>query len=82
MEFVVWRQPLSGILAPAGTPSHVVDKLNAAINVIIRSREIEAAVSKLSATPKVGSPQDFAAFMAAEAKKWTGVVISAGIKVD
>jgi tripartite-type tricarboxylate transporter receptor subunit TctC len=72
----------SGILAPAGTPAPIVDKLNATINAIIRSPEIEAGLTRLNATPKVGSPQDFAAFMATEAKKWAQVANAAGVKVD
>jgi tripartite-type tricarboxylate transporter receptor subunit TctC len=72
----------SGILAPAGTPAPIVDKLNVAINAILRSPEIEAGLTRLSATAKIGSPQDFAVFMAAEAKKWAEVANAAGLKVD
>jgi tripartite-type tricarboxylate transporter receptor subunit TctC len=72
----------SGVLAPAGTPESTVDKLNAAINEILKSKEIEAILARLSAKPKIGSPQDFAAFLAAESQKWTAVVNAAGIKAD
>jgi tripartite-type tricarboxylate transporter receptor subunit TctC len=72
----------SGVLAPAGTPESTVDKLNAAINEILKSREIEAILARLSAKPKIGSPQDFAAFVTAESQKWTAVVNAAGIKAD
>jgi tripartite-type tricarboxylate transporter receptor subunit TctC len=72
----------SGVLAPAGTPESTVDKLNAAINEILKSKEIEAILARLSAKPKIGSPQDFAAFVTAESQKWTAVVNAAGIKAD
>jgi tripartite-type tricarboxylate transporter receptor subunit TctC len=72
----------SGILAPAGTAERTVDKLNAAINEILKSKEIEAVLARLSAKPKIGSPQDFAAFVTAESQKWTAVVNAAGIKAD
>ncbi len=72
----------SGVLAPAGTPQSIVDKLNAAINEILKSREVEAMLGRLSARPKIGSPQDFVAFVAAESQKWTTVVNAAGIKAD
>jgi tripartite-type tricarboxylate transporter receptor subunit TctC len=72
----------SGVLAPAGTPKAVVDKLNAAINDILKTKEIETILARLSARPKIGSPQDFAAFVAAESKKWTALVNDAGIKAD
>jgi tripartite-type tricarboxylate transporter receptor subunit TctC len=60
----------------------VVNKLNTAINNIMKSGEMEATLAKLSARPKLGSPEDFAAFMAAEMQKWTAVVNAADIKSD
>jgi tripartite-type tricarboxylate transporter receptor subunit TctC len=72
----------TGVLAPAGTPTAIVDKLNTAINDTLKSREIVAGLAKLTATPKVGSPKDFAAFMAAETKTWTELIDAAGIKAD
>jgi tripartite-type tricarboxylate transporter receptor subunit TctC len=72
----------SGVLAPAGTPANVVGKLNATINDIMRSRELAAILGNLSAKPKVGTPQDFAAFMTVETEKWAAVVKGANIRVD
>jgi len=72
----------SSVPAPAGTPTSVVNKLNTAINNIMQSGEMEATLAKLSARPKLGSPEDFAAFMAAEMQKWTAVVNAADIKSD
>src|SRR5262245_62296379 len=70
----------TAVVAPAGTPPDVISKLNAAINAILTSKEMEDTLSRLSAKPKVGSPADFAAFMAAETKKWTAVISAANIK--
>jgi len=72
----------NGVLAPAGTPTNIVGKLNAAINEILKSPDLQATLVKLSAKPKIGSLQDFAAFIAAERKKWTEVADAAGVKVD
>ena len=72
----------SGILAPAGIPPIIVNRLNAEINKIMRTKEAEAILAKLSARPKVGSPEDFAAFIAAETQKWAAVVKAANIKVE
>jgi|SRR5215467_3333220 len=71
-----------GVLAPAGTPTIIVNKLNAEINTIMKTNEAEAILAKLSARPKVGSPEDFAAFMAAETQKWAAVVTGANIKAE
>jgi tripartite-type tricarboxylate transporter receptor subunit TctC len=39
-------------------------------------------LARFRVEPKPGSPQDFAAFIASESKKWAGVIQSAGIKVQ
>ena len=71
-----------GVVAPAGTPAEIVNKLNAAINESLRSAEMDQALRNLSAIPKVGSPQDFAAFLAVEVPKWAEMVKISGAKVD
>ena len=64
----------TGVLAPAGTPAPIVGKLNAAINDALQSPEISTNFARFSAQAKVGSPQDFAAFIAIEAPKWAALV--------
>jgi tripartite-type tricarboxylate transporter receptor subunit TctC len=71
-----------GALAPAGTPLAIVNRLNATINDILKSAELQASLANLSATPKIGSPHDFAAFMAAETKKWAAAIKAANISID
>ena len=71
-----------GVVAPAGTPAEIVNKLNAAINESLRSAEMDQALRNLSAIPKTGSPQDFAAFLAVEVPKWAEMVKISGAKVD
>ncbi|MGZ3310413.1 MAG: Bug family tripartite tricarboxylate transporter substrate binding protein [Xanthobacteraceae bacterium] len=72
----------SGLLAPAGTPAPIVDKLNGAVNDILKSKEAQAGLARLSAEAKLGSPHDFAAFIAAEAPRWAAIANETGIKVD
>jgi tripartite-type tricarboxylate transporter receptor subunit TctC len=72
---------LFGVLAPAGTPAAIVDKLNATINEGLRSPETRAAFDKLGIEPKITTPQEFAAIIAEEAPKWAEVVRRTGIKV-
>ena len=74
------RDKNAGVVAPAGTPPAIVSRLNAAINDILKSPELEANLAKTNARPKIGSPEDFATFMAAETQKWAKVISSAGIK--
>ena len=72
----------TAVAAPAGTPQEIMGKLNAAVNAITTSKEMEETLSKLSAKAKVGSPADVAAFMAAETRKWGEVISAANIKGD
>ncbi|HET7765050.1 MAG TPA: tripartite tricarboxylate transporter substrate binding protein [Burkholderiales bacterium] len=72
----------AGIVAPAGTPVPIVQKLNAGINAIVGSAEMQSVLDKISAKPKLGSPEAFAAFMTAEAHRWSDIVRAAGIKAE
>jgi tripartite-type tricarboxylate transporter receptor subunit TctC len=72
----------NGVLAPAGTPTIIIDKLNSTINASLRTTEIQASVAKLGMTPKIASPREFAALIATEFAKWTAVAQAANIKVD
>jgi tripartite-type tricarboxylate transporter receptor subunit TctC len=72
----------SGLLAPAGTPPAIVDKLNGAINEILKSKEAQVGLARLNAEARAGSPQDFAAFIASEAPRWAAIANATGIKAD
>jgi tripartite-type tricarboxylate transporter receptor subunit TctC len=71
-----------GVVAPAGTPASIVNKLNAAINQSLNSPDMQSVFAKLALHPKIGSPQEFSAFIAAELQKWSTVADAAGIKID
>ena len=71
-----------GVLVPAGTPAAIVDKLNAAINEGLSSAEAKASLEKFSALPQIGSPGDFAKFIADEAPKWAELVKISGASVQ
>jgi len=69
-----------GILAPAGTPEPIVQKLNAAVNKAMQTPEAQASLEKLGVETKAVTPTEFKAFMVAETQKWSQVVKQAGIK--
>jgi tripartite-type tricarboxylate transporter receptor subunit TctC len=71
-----------GVVAPAGTPPAIVAKLNAAINESIAQPEMRSQLERLGATPATGTPEEFAAFFAAENRKWVAVVKSVGVSLD
>jgi tripartite-type tricarboxylate transporter receptor subunit TctC len=69
-----------GLLAPAGTPATVVDKLNSAVNDCLKSPEMKAAFAKLGFEPLSATPREFATFLAAETLKWPPLLAAAGVK--
>ena len=72
----------TGVVAPAGTPPAIVNKLNVAINTAVSGADLRAALGKLGAEVRTGSPEEFAAFIARERQKWVDVVTRTGIKVE
>ena len=72
----------NGIVAPAGTPAPVVNLLNKTINEGLQTPENKNTIAHLGAISNPGSPQEFAAFIAAQHRKWLQVAKSAHISVD
>jgi tripartite-type tricarboxylate transporter receptor subunit TctC len=71
-----------GVMAPAGTPTAVVTRLNRAINRSLGTPEVTAVAAKLNADLTTLSPEDFGAFLYKEYDKWSDVVRGAGIKIE
>jgi tripartite-type tricarboxylate transporter receptor subunit TctC len=71
-----------GLIAPAGTPPAIVDKLNAALNEALKSEQVKARIASEGADPIPGTPQDYAKDIESEATKWSGVVQKAGIRTN
>jgi len=69
-----------GLLAPAGTPEPIVQRLNSAVNQAMQTPDARASLRKLSVETKAVTPQEFKTFMAAETRKWGQVVADANIK--
>jgi len=72
----------NGILAPAGTPQPLVDRLSAELAKIMRDPEIKAKFADLGADTIGSTPAEFAAYMEAERKKWAEVVKAANIRIE
>jgi tripartite-type tricarboxylate transporter receptor subunit TctC len=72
----------AGLLAPAGTPGEIIARLNAEINEAMRAPELEATMAKLGFEPQIWSPQEYAAFLAEEVRRWPPIVKAAGVKAE
>ncbi len=71
-----------GVCAPGGTPDAITQRLNEAVNDIIRSPDIQARIIAGGAVPKITTRAEMAAFMAAESARWRPVVLATGLTVD
>jgi tripartite-type tricarboxylate transporter receptor subunit TctC len=72
----------SGVIAPAGVPRPIVEKLNAAINRAIRSQAFVDRFAMIGDEPAGGTPEEFAALIARDSAKWKDVVARSGAKLD
>jgi tripartite-type tricarboxylate transporter receptor subunit TctC len=72
----------TGLWAPAGTPAAIVDTLNASANRMMATPEMRAAMQRLGVEPRIGTPKDFADFIAAEAPKWQRIVEASGVQIN
>lgn len=77
-EAEVWY----GVIAPAGTPRSVIDRLSGEIARIVRSPAMSEKLTQLAAEPVGSTPEAFAALIGSELEKWRVVIKKSGIKAD
>ena len=71
-----------GAVAPAGTPAEVVSRLNREIGAALALPDVSEKALAAGAEPLASSPQEFAAFIRDEARKWGDVIRQAGVKIQ
>jgi tripartite-type tricarboxylate transporter receptor subunit TctC len=71
-----------GIVAPAGTPQPVVDKLNAAMRAALAEPDVRARIVADGAEPLPTTPAEYAADIDREETKWSAIVKMSGAKVE
>ena len=74
--------PWFGLFAPAKVPAPVIQKINADVNEVLKSKEVAEKFSAQGAEPYVTSPQQFANVLKADIAKWGQVVKASGASVD
>jgi tripartite-type tricarboxylate transporter receptor subunit TctC len=77
-ESTIWL----GLMAPAGTPKPIIDRLNAEITKVTSRADIREAWSKRGATAMNMTPEQFGQYMRDDIAKWAKVIAQAGIKRD
>jgi tripartite-type tricarboxylate transporter receptor subunit TctC len=71
-----------GLVAPAGTPAEIVQRLNKEINEILKEPEVRTKLAGQGAVPIGGSPADFDKFIRADIAKWEKLVKERNIKPE
>ncbi len=71
-----------GLIAPAGTPKPIVEKLNKALNAALASADVKKRLVTEGAESLPGTPADYAADIDKEEKKWSAVVKGLGLKAE
>jgi len=77
-EATIWL----GLMAPAGTPRPILEKLNAEINKVVNAPEMKEAWAKQGAVPMAMTLEQFDKFLREDIVKWAKVVKLSGAKVD
>ncbi len=72
----------NGVIAPAGTPKSIIDRLNVEIGRILTLPDVKERYATLDVTAIGGSADAFRSYMKAEAERWSAVIRKANIKVD
>jgi len=71
-----------GIVTPAGVPRPIIDKLNGGVVKAVATPSVKARLSELGVETVSSTPEEFAAFMAAEAERWGKLVRETNMKGD
>jgi len=72
----------TGILAPAETPREIVARINAAINRALATREVRQRLNAQGFEAAPATPEEFAAFLASEVRKYARIIQEAGVRID
>ena len=71
-----------GLLAPAGTPRAIVDKLNAALRAGVDTPEVRARIAADGGDPMPSSPEEYAADIQREDKKWGDLIRKLKLRIE
>ena len=71
-----------GLIAPAGTPKEIVDRLNAEVNAVLKQPDVVEKFTSAGAVPVGGSVADFERFIRTDMEKWARVVKERNIRPD
>jgi tripartite-type tricarboxylate transporter receptor subunit TctC len=71
-----------GLVAPAGTPADIINRLNAAMNEGMQQPEVQKRILAVGSEAKHNTPAEFAAYIAVQHQKWVDVGKAAGVRIQ
>jgi tripartite-type tricarboxylate transporter receptor subunit TctC len=71
-----------GLIAPAGTPRPIVDRLNKELRAALASDEVKKRLVQDGTEPMPGSPEDYAAFIDRDERKWSQLIKESGAREE
>ena len=71
-----------GLVAPAGTPKHITERLNAALSASLKSDDVRARLAPTGLSAEPSTPQEMAALIRRDAEFWGKIIRSLGIELD
>ena len=71
-----------GLAAPAGTPRSIIDRLNKALRAALASDEVKKQLTQDGTEITPGTPEDYAAFIDKDEKKWSQLVKASGVEQE
>ena len=71
-----------GIVAPAGTPQPIIDRLNKTLDVALATDEVKRRIRETGAEPVAGTPAEYADVIDREEKMWAALIKSIGLKIE
>jgi tripartite-type tricarboxylate transporter receptor subunit TctC len=71
-----------GLLAPAGTPRDIVNRLNAALRTALAAEDVRVRLAAEGAEPLAGTPEDYAADIDREEMRWGALVRKLNLKIE
>ena len=77
-EVTAW----SGVIAPAGLPRPVLERLNAAVNAAISEPATRERLAEMGSESGGGTPEDYAALIRRDSAKWAEVIRRSGARID
>jgi len=71
-----------GLFAPAGTPAPIINRLNEAVNKVLKDAEVVNKITSAGVSMGGGTPEAFAAFVKTDYARWGEIARKSGVKLD